>query len=231
MTLRQKMKPSNLGVVLLIVFLLVTFCSEPLRADQSIPEPESTPCKELKPFNDLDELLYQFYVNLDSDCLFEMPVEELEKIWDIKIFASERAQETGQFRESEEFANKPYKNEKDAFYIRMSQGKWTKKNDFYIDITNEYFEKNATLFPDDNYPKLLPEPLTQTAIMLISPSRPGHQEPLCPKNRRRYDLQRRRYYWINSDHTREMSLHGFCGITSILIFNRPAPDSQNNKPK
>ena len=112
----------------------------------------------------------------------------------------------------------------------MSQGNRTKKYDFYIEITNEYYEKHATLFPDDNYPKLLPEPLRQYALMLITPLRPDQKEPLCPKSRRTYDLQRKRYYWVNSDHTREISLHGLCGVTSITILNRPDTAYDNSMP-
>ncbi|MDL2259637.1 hypothetical protein LJB99_02010 [Deltaproteobacteria bacterium OttesenSCG-928-K17] len=57
-------------------------CVSPVAvADERLPAAEGgqvTPCKGLKPFNNLDELLYQFHINLDSDCLFTMPVEEHE---------------------------------------------------------------------------------------------------------------------------------------------------------
>lgn len=34
---------------------------------------EGKMCTNLKEIHNLDELLYQFYINLDSDCLFTMP--------------------------------------------------------------------------------------------------------------------------------------------------------------
>ena len=63
------------------------FAEEGVVAD---PKAATAPCKGLKPYNNLDELLYQFYINLDSDCLFKMPVAELEKTWDIKILSRDR---------------------------------------------------------------------------------------------------------------------------------------------
>ena len=214
------------------IFFLFCIVVKTVEAEENVPDKGQSLCKELKPFNNLDDLLYQFYVNLDSDCLFKMPVEELEKIWQTKILTDDWifSHEAGAYMKHPDFGGKPYRSENDAFYIRVGEGNWTKQNVFYIEIAEEYYKKHATLFPEDNYPKLLPEPLTQSIFMLSS-SMPWQNEPLCPKKRWRYDLERQRYYWVNSDHTREMSLHGFCGVTGILIFNRPAPDSQNNKPK
>ena len=111
-----------------------------------------------KPFNNLDELLYQFYINLDSDCLFKMPVAELEKVWGIKILDKERFKPKNYYPFSEtEFYYKPYKTEKDAFYVEMSSGSFS-GNRFELKITKEYFERHGTLFPDEKLPKLLPQP-------------------------------------------------------------------------
>lgn len=53
--------------------------SEPVQTIQ-------TACKNLHKVVDIDDLLKQMYDNLDSQCLFEMPTAELEKIWGIRIF-------------------------------------------------------------------------------------------------------------------------------------------------
>ena len=45
-----------------------------------------TTCKNLGKVGDLDDLLFQMYSNLDSHCLFEMPVGELERIWGIPVY-------------------------------------------------------------------------------------------------------------------------------------------------
>ncbi|MDL2260608.1 hypothetical protein LJB99_07070 [Deltaproteobacteria bacterium OttesenSCG-928-K17] len=113
---------------------------------------KSAPCKELKPYNNLDELLYQFYVNRGNDCFEYMSAAELEKIWDVKILSEERAKPAVYYPLSEvEFYNKPYRSERDAFYIEMAAGRGgLRKNSFYVRITKEYFERHGTLFLYDS---------------------------------------------------------------------------------
>ncbi len=43
-------------------------------------------CKGLRKVTDVDDLLKQFYDNIDSDCLFQIGTDDLEKIWGIKVF-------------------------------------------------------------------------------------------------------------------------------------------------
>lgn len=108
----------------------------------TITATDIVPCKGLKPFNDVFDLLDQFYQNRDSDCLFNMPVEELEKIWDTIILTEERAKPKVYYPLSEaEFYNKPYQSEKDSFYIEKPN-KWS----FFIKVTKEYWEKYGTLY-------------------------------------------------------------------------------------
>ena len=158
------------GSLLLMAAWLL--CAVPALAEgeETASDFASTPCNGLKPFNNLDELLYQFYINLDSDCLFEMPVSKLEKIWDIKILSKERAQgyEYSELRMSAEFANKPYKSEKDAFYVKVVKGQNPEKPNslqFWIVITKEYSKEHATLFPDGKFPKLLPKPIIRDNLI------------------------------------------------------------------
>jgi len=112
-------------IIMVMAALLLWSVPAASTAEESLPaatDPRTAPCKGLKPYNNLDELLYQFYINLDSDCLFEMSVEELEKIWGVKILYLKRLQ-LGQpptpteLRESSDFENRPYETEKDAFFF------------------------------------------------------------------------------------------------------------------
>ena len=49
-----------------------------------------------------------------------MPLEELEEVWGIKILDEKRAKPHNYYPLSEtDFGNKPYKSEKDAFYIEL----------------------------------------------------------------------------------------------------------------
>jgi len=157
-----------LSVKLLLAAALL-FHSVPADAEESqpssAPTAETTPCKGLKPYNNIDELLYQFYINLESDCLFEMSVAELEEAWGIKILDDERARPKNFYPLSEtEFLNKPYKAEKDAFYIErttfdphyIETGAMHPINKFRLKPTNEYYEKHGPIFPGEELPKLLP---------------------------------------------------------------------------
>ena len=125
-----------------------------------VSDESTVPCKGLKPYNNLDELLYQLYINLDSDCLFNMSVVELEKVWGIKILDEERFKPKNYYPLSEtEFYYKPYKTEKDAFYVEAAHDENSGSLRWIgIKITEEYIEKYGTLFPDEKLPKWLPEP-------------------------------------------------------------------------
>lgn len=76
------------GMLMLVAALLVW--GGPAMEEESLPAPaevafdaKSAPCKGLKAFNNLDELLYQLHINLESDCLYKMDPKELAKIWRI----------------------------------------------------------------------------------------------------------------------------------------------------
>lgn len=151
-----------LNVTLLLAAALA-FCAIPSDAfaEGDASDDRAAPCKGLKPFKNLDELLYQFGINLDSDCLFEMPVEELEKIWDIKILSKERRKPKNYYPLSEtEFYNKPYKSERDAFYVEMDPNSAPGKNIFLIRITRDYQEKHGALYAG-KYPDFLYEFLSK----------------------------------------------------------------------
>lgn len=159
-----------LAAALLLCSISVTTAAEETvpptsKAEEDVSNTKTVPCKGLKPFNNIDELVYQFYINLESDCLFEMSIAELEDVWGIKILDDERVKPKNFYPLSEtEFFNKPYKTDKDAFYIERIQGEtkaaYAKKpipiNKFTLKPTNEYFESYGALFPDGQLPKLLP---------------------------------------------------------------------------
>ncbi|MDL2260249.1 hypothetical protein LJB99_05180 [Deltaproteobacteria bacterium OttesenSCG-928-K17] len=126
---------------------------------------KTVPCKGLKPYNNIDELLYQFYINMESDCLFEKSVAELEEIWEIRILDEERAKPKNFYHLSEtEFFKKRHITDKDAFYVVRTQAEnknsdgvvISYRNEFSLKPTKEYLEKHGPLFSDEKLPKLLP---------------------------------------------------------------------------
>ena len=115
----------------------------------------------LKKVNNLDELLYQIYTNLDNDCLFTMPLAELKGAWGIKILSRERlkpGQKAFELRDSVDFRGKPYHSDADAFYIAAFRIE-NRTRDFTIYVTDAYYQAHSTLFPEGNYPRLIPEPI------------------------------------------------------------------------
>lgn len=230
------------GILLLAAFL---FCSAPTglaaeetnlevsETESSLTEIESAkkndstseklPCRGLKPINNLDELLYQFYINLDSDCLFKMSAEELEKIWDIEILVTGfiKPEEYPCLRESSDFNKKPYRSEKDAFSLEIRHQAHTPDiNEFQIVITSEYYEKHATLFPDGRFPKYLPEPkkLWHKGGAFKDPYKPPLVEPRSPVRPGKYWMHYVWPYWKNSEEpSHRIMLKGYYGVTEVLI--------------
>ena len=226
MTFRQEAEIFyKLNILLLAMVCLIwaapanAFAEEGATAN---PEIATVPCKGLKPYNNLDELLYQFYINLESDCLFEMPVEELEKVWGIKILSDKRVQGEAHYklRMSADFKNKPYKSEKDAFFVAVQRPFRSKsdENVFYLIITKEYYEKHATLFPDGNFPKMLPAPFAVARSTF--PSFGMAPDPPVRPYIGQINMGRYTYYWASSDLTREIALIGIFGVNEILITRR-----------
>jgi len=196
----------------------------------TISNAEESMCKGLKPFSNLDELLYQFYINLDSDCLFTMPVVELEKVWDIKILTDERAKSVGyaQLRDSSDFRNKSFESEKDAFYVAINRDSKSDTNVFSVHITNEYNKKYGTLFPEGGAPRFLPEPLKILDLKEIYNTPASNLSPHKPEWARNqskyYDNSSYTYYWLNDDQTHIIKLNGIEGsVTGITILNYVMP--------
>ena len=174
---------------------------------------KNAPCRGLKPYNNLDELLYQFYINFDSDCLFTMPQEELEKIWETKFFNADLAEQDPDYRqrlkdEGYSFSSQPYESEKDAFYILVSNKQNPDKTtSFFIRATKNYLGKNETIFLGGRLPGLLP-----TAMM--GPMLPLAFRHNCqPGEKWDYAL----LYYVNSYNTRKFDYRGLCKIDGVAI--------------
>lgn len=115
-------------------------------------------CKNLDKVDDIDDLLFQFYSNIDNQCLFEMPTEELEKIWGIRVLDyvdlsfEEKSQLNVEFKNikrNEEgifIAKENYEQSIPAFHIHLAD-KYRKKNNGWGGSVGK-----------GQYPKLLPSP-------------------------------------------------------------------------
>ena len=209
--------PIVFAMMLLAVMLPICSLSPRVQAEEAVSATSSEAgalCKGLKPYNNLDELLYQFYINLDDDCLFNMPVEELEKIWDTNILSYDRRKKgetITQMRANPVFLDKLYESEKDAFYLEHDT---FGPISFHVFITKEYYEKHATLFPDGSFPKLLPEPKKRRLGKSNHTSPPilggnhRYQPTLRANNMGGHMFSEYMYFWLSSGKNRIIYLEG-----------------------
>ena len=162
----------------LLGILLLAGCSDAVTqsAEDNANRKEAgmgkTTCKNLGKVGDLDDLLFQMYSNLDSHCLFEMPVGELERIWGIPVYdytlPTDTASEEVNRRNSEEMDGYTLKRQADQDkYRNRLYWEVIKSNDYDPDnegkIKNIVFQvlqvKNYGVFMQGRLPKLLPPPI------------------------------------------------------------------------
>jgi len=225
----KKCKKSSVklsDILLLMTALLLCLVSAAAAAEEGVPavaDPKTTPCKGLKPFNNLDELLYQFYINLDSDCLFKMPVAELEKVWKTKIASYKRSNSTATkvvASLNEDFWGKPYKIERDIFFIEAVLDDELNTESFIIKKTREYEAKEDTLLLNDyDYPEGFSKPQKTYYSGRNVPMIVGQRFPDSRPGKYR-DNTFHMYYWVNSKQTRMIRLLGEFGIVrEIEVHN------------
>lgn len=141
----------------LLGILLLAGCSDGVTQEQGM---KNQTCKNLAKIKGIDDLLFQMYSNLDSYCLFEMPTEELERIWGIPVL---------------DFTDSKYDKRFDAIdslntlYVRRYDDYEQKqKRELIISMTDTYVEKNTPFWggsiAQGQLPALLPKPIVITPI-------------------------------------------------------------------
>ena len=161
----------------LLGILLLAGCSDAVtqpaedNANRKGADMGKTTCKNLGKVGDLDDLLFQMYSNLDSHCLFEMPVGELERIWGIPVYdytlPTDTASEEVNRRNSEEIDGYTLKRQADQDKYKRLHWEVIKSNNYDPDnegeIKNVVFEifsaKDYGVFMQGKYPKFLPPPI------------------------------------------------------------------------
>ena len=141
------------------LLLLVIFSFSASAGISSLPT--NAECKNLAKVNDIDDLLYQLYSNLDSHCLFDMDTAELEKIWGIRVFDLNSAP----YASKEYYAVISEMNEFDkteeAFYVKKKKGDFRANPNFEIVGTTSYYDKHNGIggeISQGRFPKYLPPP-------------------------------------------------------------------------
>lgn len=188
------------------VMFAITFSGSPVFAQtKKRMTPTNHHCQNFKKINDVDDLLYQMYRNLDSDCLFKMPVEELSAIWGIPIF--DFYDKT--FEQKQELRKQIDRWEAEylipTLFVNKELFLYNEKKSVYFTVHGNFalqFLKSKTKYDgslaEGKFPYLLPKPNSQTYIersnMIFSSSlRPDNSE---------YS-RNTRYIWYNSSNHRK----------------------------
>lgn len=195
----------------------------------------SPPCKNLGKVHNIDDWLYQVYSNIDSQCLFEMPVSELEQIWGLPVIDETLP---NAFEDSNRKKDIQRMKVAETFYV-------LKKNDdnnlqqlsFEIEIADKYLKQHYWTFGgsflEGVMPKLLPQfdfyydPHVRMFIPFDDESRAFYENHPLIKNGSQYKSHRD-YYWVNVSRHRSMpSLEidvGYIPTANRIIFKNHTGD-------
>lgn len=112
-------------------------------------------CRNLHKVSDVDDLLKQLYDNIDSYCLFDMPTEELESIWGVKVFDFSNVDNISESRALVEEYH-VYNRNNDTFFITKQKNEnsvylMISPTEVYVNKTNGIWLGNMGLgkFPAD----------------------------------------------------------------------------------
>lgn len=180
----------------LVMCLIGVFLLVPVNCEAE--ETANSHCNNLHQVKDIDDLLLQFYSNIDNQCLFEMPTQQLEKIWRVRILDYVNADSKKISDLNTEF-HRIIENEQSLFICKKDFEQGVIALD--INLTNEYIKQNTGwggLISKGQYPKLLPLPQVVSVFFdepyeilpVIHSTRPH-----IPKDTiyREYSY----YYWLN----------------------------------
>lgn len=192
--------------------------SEPVQTIQ-------TACKNLHKVVDIDDLLKQMYDNLDSQCLFEMPTAELEKIWGIRIFDY-----TGVEFQANEVEAKKWQTifKQESQFYETAHSLYIKKiNAKTLSILQtkthaKLFHHYGGSLSKGQFPTLLP-PFHQAEIppdnfAPVPPTYINNDYPAPPPTNTLYNIESK-YYWKSNNGKIQLILRThFLPVPSDIIF-------------
>lgn len=216
-------KNQLLKIWFISVFLLLTGF---VQASENYGEEKS--CKNLGKVTDIDNLLFQMYSNIDSQCLFRMSTKELEGIWDIPLIDyTESTYERNKALDEKRL--EIFEKEDTIFIVKE------KIRDilvFSISVTAKYRAKftkeynNSWALDTGKFPKLLPVPniINLTPYDGLDHAHMHGASPIEPKNT--VYQENSRYYWLNKKSSgQEPALYiytvpSFRNVAGIRFYNK-----------
>lgn len=216
--------------VLLSIVLMVS-CTTTTRAAK-----ESSACKNLSKVINIDNLLYQMFSNIDSTCLFDMPVEELEEVWGVKIldYVGKSGDEVSKINEV--WQKIVDRSDIEIFIARKSNNYNGNSKYFTVYATFYYFEHNG--FGGSIGQGRLPDSLSKPFVKFPNPLVQSFDPPLTPELApyleslpKTTEYKPRSYYfWMNKNHSKDqpmllMITNPVAQVGSILFYQRAEASS------
>lgn len=177
-------------------------------------------CKNLGLIADVDDLLYQMHSNLNSHCLFEIPVEELEKIWGIPVLRGYDLTRSEEEREQDRLkAIRVAEKDPSTIYVQVSSNTDDKNNEriIYFQVNrNQLYRNEYGYFKgsigEKKFPYYLPPPYLEVIeeycdyyYKYLSSHITVGKPCVVPVENIAYNLFSI-YYWLNPDHDPEKPL-------------------------
>lgn len=187
----------------------------------------SEPCKNLGKVNNIDDWLYQVHSNINSQCLFEMPVSELERIWGLPIIDKTVPNTLG---DKQVAINMKRMAEAKTFYIiKKYYTNNHKQIVFQIAPSQTYWQQNHHTFGgsflEGVFPKRLPQfDIYRKANVKIripydyDANRAFYDNHPSLLNKQNQYQSYHDYYWMNSARNRNMP------SLEIKTFFIPTPE-------
>ena len=194
----------HIGAFILFLFTIFTASAQDEGKEDAVPYKElkkhiPAECRGLHKVKDIDDLLLQIYTNIDSHCIFDIPMETLERIWGIPLFDRPAYKSIyGEWGDILDNASTLYM-EKNYMY---EHDKDLKGKPYYsIHYTKTYGKKNSFFggsLGRGFLPKNLPRPkVIESNFFGAYPRHPSYVDEAYLKNRDNRLVGDATYYWVN----------------------------------
>ncbi len=136
-----------------LIFIALCLFPSLLKADSSLLIPEN--CLQLKEPKRTEDLLYQFYQNKDTDCLFKISTDALQRIWKIPVLDfRQSSKKIWEREENQSNYLEAYSNLGQQIKIVISE-KYGGQN---FHIIHKDMVTRPLFVPASSFPQSLPEP-------------------------------------------------------------------------
>ena len=222
--------------IFLLTFALLLSGCQPNPSSSKVSEP----CKNLGKVNTIDDWLYQVHSNINSQCLFEMPVSELERIWGLPIIDDTKVNwgmmNNLQANQMIQFHKMKRSQARTFYVIKDVQADNKKLVYFEMVIDSQYRKQQYHTFGGSMLAGVFPYHLprfdfyqnwSSRTNFTLDPSIDYENHPFIRKEISPY-TKFSHYYWVNANRKRNMpSLEmrtGYIPTVTRIVFKNHTED-------